>query len=63
MFYIILGVILGLIIGTAIGLFITSVVLLKSNDIGNSKGDFHTFSKNPLKVLSKRDRIPYNKIW
>lgn len=44
----------------SIGILITSVVLLKSNDIGDSKGGYKTFTDKPLELLEKRDRIPRN---
>lgn len=44
----------------SIGILITSVVLLKSNDIGDSKGGYKNFTDKPLELLEKRDRIPRN---
>lgn len=58
---IILGVLLGLALAAALAFMITMFSVAKSNDLGNSKGEFRTFSTNPLRMINRKDRINPNK--
>ncbi len=58
---IILGIILGLALAVGLAFMITMIRVSKSNDLGNSKGDFKSFSRVPLHMINKRDRINPNK--
>ena len=46
-------VIIGIFIGTSIATFITGLIFLKMNRMGDSKGEYYTFADEPLHVLRK----------
>lgn len=52
-----LGLIMGIFVGCSVSLFIVAGKVAKSNDIGNTKGDFLDFSKSYLHLIIKQDRI------
>lgn len=54
---IIIAFILGVFIGCSISLFIVAGKVAKSNDLGNTKGDFTDFSKGSIHLISQQDRI------
>ncbi|MCQ2533569.1 MAG: hypothetical protein MJ172_03265 [Clostridia bacterium] len=48
---------LGLLLGFGVALFVTANILLKSNNIGDSKGTIFDFSKEGIDMLYSEDRI------
>lgn len=54
---IIIAFILGVFIGCSISLFIVAGKVAKSNDLGNTKGDFLDFSNGSIRLISQQDRI------
>ncbi|MBR1598106.1 MAG: hypothetical protein IJ661_04225 [Lachnospiraceae bacterium] len=54
---IVIALIIGIFIGCSLSLCIIAAKVVKSNDLGNAKGDFHDFSKNQLHVIIKQDKI------
>ncbi len=53
----IFAIVLGVFIGCSVAIFAVSHSVLKSNDMGNSKGDFLDFSRSTLHLIIKQDRI------
>ena len=52
-FYIVLGVVIGFFISLMLACLIVSIMLKKSNEIGNSKAEFYDFAGTPLHVYNK----------
>ena len=48
------GIIAGLLLGIGIALFITTKLIKKSNDIGDSKGEFYDFG-DYIRPISHQD--------
>lgn len=51
------AILLGVFFGCAAALFIVSIMVKDSNDLGNTKGDFDDFSRGSLNLIIKQDRI------
>lgn len=58
---IILGIILGIAFSACFAFMITMIVVRKSNDMGDSKGTFYSFSGTSVRMLSKRDGVSPNR--
>ena len=54
---IIIAFIIGVFIGCSVSLFIVSGKVAKSNDLGNTKGNFLDFSNGSIHLIVKQDRI------
>lgn len=54
---IIIAFLVGVFIGCSVSLSIIASMVVKSNDFGNSKGNFIDFSKTTIHIISKQDRI------
>ncbi len=57
-----IAIILAVFFGCSISLLIVSGKVVKSNDLGNTKGSFNNFSKDLLNVIVKQDRIKRPKL-
>lgn len=53
--------ILGIIFAVALAYFLTSNLVAKSNDAGNSTGRFQDFSRHDIFILEKQDNDSLNK--
>lgn len=53
--------ILGIIFAVALAYFLTSMLVAKSNDAGNSTGTFQDFSRHDIFILEKQDNDSLNK--
>ena len=54
---IIIAFLIGIFVGCSVSLCIIASKVAKSNDYGNTKGDFTDFTKSSLNVIVKQDRI------
>lgn len=54
---ILIALIIGVFAGCSISLFIIAKCVAHSNDYGNAKGEFDDFTRAPLHVIRKEDRI------
>ena len=61
MIEIILGMMLGVIIAACFAFFITTMIVRKSNDMGDSKGSFFTFAGSNIRIINKRDGVSPNR--
>ena len=52
-----LSILLGIVIGFSLGALLTAHLILRSNDIGNSKGTYEDFAESSLKFTEKKDKI------
>lgn len=57
----IFSILLGCLLGFTFAYMITAILVSKSNNHGDSKGNFYTFSKGPLHMRQERNNIkrPY----
>lgn len=53
----IIALFLGVFVGVSVAIWATAKMIVKSNDIGNAKGDFDDFTRHPLRILEQRDKI------
>lgn len=61
MIEIVLGLILGVIIAACFTFMITTRIVRKSNDMGNSKGSFSSFAGSNIRIINKRDGVSPNR--
>ncbi len=54
---ILLGVLFGAVFAASIAFLITMLFVSKSNDFGNSKGDFQSFAVCPIHMLQRKNFI------
>ena len=54
---IIIAFLLGIFIGCSFALVIIAKKIAKSNDLGNTKGDYSDFATDTIHLISKQDRI------
>ena len=52
---IVVSILVGIVTGISFGAWIMTFILEKLISFGDDKGDFKTFSKFPLRVISKSD--------
>jgi len=49
--------IMGIFVGCSVSIFIVAGRVSKSNDLGNTKGEFMAFSNSTIRLIVKQDRI------
>ena len=59
---IIIAFLIGIFVGCSISLCIIASMVAKSNDYGNTKGNFSDFTNSNLNVIVKQDRIKRPKL-
>ena len=52
---ILMALIIGITTGIAVAMFITAAILEKHISFGDNKGEFKTFSKYPIRMISSSD--------
>ncbi len=52
---ILMSLIIGVTTGIAVAMFITAAILEKYISFGDNKGEFKTFSKYPIRMISRSD--------
>lgn len=52
-----IALIIGIFAGCSISIFIVGGKIAKSNDLGNTKGEFMDFSNSTIRLIIKQDRI------
>ena len=57
------GILLGLVLAGCFAFMVTMILVHKSNVLGDTKGTFHTFSKNSLRMIAKEDGISRRNLW
>ena len=58
---IVLGIILGIAFAVCFSFMVTMIIVRNSNDMGDSKGTFWTFSASSVRMINKKDGVSPNK--